>query len=100
MKGGKKRDIPLSDAAMALLASIPCRNDFTFPEGKWIVGKFIRFSGAMHHDGTMSMLRDMPFESDIRGMRATFESWATEHQLGHDATELALDHKIGGVVEE
>jgi len=102
MKGGKARDIPLSTAAVQLLGMIRTKKNFVFVgrDGKWVNKKFMPFSGKMHRNAMCELLRAMGVDGDVHGMRATFKSWATEHQLDHDATELALDHKIGGVVEE
>jgi integrase len=108
MKGGKPRDIPLSGAAMELLASIrPDTDDtgFIFPGrlGKTVNGVFVPFTGAIHKDAMQILLREeLGLDCHVHGLRATFRSWVSVHAQtvrDHDAAEIALDHVIGGKVQ-
>lgn len=109
MKSGKGRTIPLSKAAQELLADMPRKGDFIFSgrKGKWVGGKlvgrnrtpvggtFVPFSGHMHHDGMLILLKEMKKEYDVHGMRACFRGWvsANDPTLSEDtAAELCLDH--------
>jgi integrase len=105
MKSGKSRPIPLSAAALKTLSLIPRTSEFIFPgrRGKWVADKYIQFSGRMHKDGMIPVMRGLGItrdQCDVHGLRATFKTWGTEKRLDHDAIELALDHKIGGKVED
>lgn len=114
MKSGKARDIPLSAAALELLATIPQTGEFIFPgrKGKYVGGTtfgrmrtpvggtFVPFSGHMHRDGMCILLRDeMKVDCDVHGMRATFRGWVSSNNptLSEDkACELCLDHVPAG----
>lgn len=118
MKSAKARDIPLSDAAMALLVSIDSPRDgyvFTGRKGKVIGGTvygrkrertggtYVAFKGTMQHDAMQNLLRDdLKIACHVHGLRSTFRTWASDHATtvrDHDAAEICLDHVIGGKVQ-
>jgi integrase len=100
MKSGKARDIPLSKAAMDLLASIrPERaTGYVFPSAR----PDLAVNGHIREDAMQWFLReDMGLPWTMHGMRATFRTWVSEHARtvrDHDAAEIALDHVIGNKV--
>ena len=117
MKSGRARDIPLSHAALELLASLTTPRDgfiFTGRLGKMvggtvygrarerIGGTFVPFSGAIHCDAMQKLLRDdLKMKCRVHGLRATFRTWASDHATtvrDHDAAEICLDHVIGNRV--
>jgi integrase len=109
MKSDKPRDIPLTPAALELLASIrpadAAPDDFIFPgrKGKTVAGVFVPFSGTIHKDAMQILLREeLQLDCHVHGLRATFRSWVSVHAQtvrDHDAAEIALDHVIGGKVQ-
>lgn len=116
MKSGKARDIPLSDAAVALLRTIPRTSEFIFPgragkvvggrtygrKREHIGGEFVAYSGRMQHDAMQNLLRnDLKMDLHTHGLRSTFRTWASDHAQtvrDHDAAQIALDHVIGNKV--
>jgi integrase len=102
MKNGTARDIPLSRAAMALLADLPGDHIgylFTGRTGKTVGGGvFTPFSGKMHEDAMQTLVREeLQMDSHVHGLRATFRTWVTDHAItvcDHDAAEIAQDHVI------
>jgi integrase len=89
--------VPLSDAAVALLGSMPREvgNDYVFfgkkagmPIGPTALNDKVTDPKA---EGGM----DLKGEATMHGMRASFRTWATENGLSHDAAELCLAHVVG-----
>jgi integrase len=104
MKSGIARDIPLSDAAVALLKSIPRTSEYVFPgrKGKHVKGVFVPFSGRMHSDSMQILIREeMKLPWHVHGLRSTFRTWVSDHAQSikdHDAAEIQLDHVVGSKV--
>jgi integrase len=85
MKAGKEHRVPLSDAAVRLLESLPRDNVGPFPGlGRRVVwGLANRLQGGTVH-----------------GLRATFKTWATERtSFAREVVELSLAHAVGNAVE-
>jgi integrase len=85
MKGHKEHRVPLSDQALALLASMPRADDRIFPIGeaglRWLLNKLR--PGVTPH-----------------GFRSTFRDWAAERTNYPPAVaEQALAHATGSKVE-
>ena len=95
MKGKREHKVPLSDAAMAILAKQDAirSNDFVFPGsygakhvGANLLGQALKRLG--HGDLTM------------HGFRSTFTDWAAETtEFLWEVREMALAHKIRNEVE-
>ena len=95
MKMEKEHRVPLSDAAVELLKSLPRMDDgvLVFPSSK--IGK------PMSDMTLTAVLRRME-RSDltVHGFRSTFRDWAAEHtNYPSDMAEMALAHSIGDKVE-
>jgi integrase len=105
MKGGRARDIPLSNPALDLLGAIRpadwTPSTYIFPaarRGRTVDGAFVPFAGHMQDDAMNGLLKELGIDSTVHGLRATFRSWVSDHAQSvqdHDAAELALDHTIG-----
>jgi integrase len=93
MKAGKEHRVPLSKAALAVLAGLPegRPDDLVFPAVR----------GGMLSDMTLSaVLRRMEVPAVPHGFRSTFRDWAAERtNFPRDAAEMALAHAIGDKVE-
>lgn len=93
MKAGKEHRVPLSEAAVKLIKSMP-RIDGTelvFPSTK----------GTPLSDMTLTkVMRDMGVDAVPHGMRSTFKDWASERtSYPNEVSEMALAHSIGDKVE-
>jgi integrase len=95
MKGGREHRVPLSDAALAVLSSVPREdgNDFIFigPHPGAGLGRAALFN----------LLRSMG-RADItaHGFRSVFRDWAAEQtNFPNHVVEMALAHVIGNKVE-
>jgi integrase len=93
MKAGKEHKVPLSDAALELLASLP-RTDET---------DLIFFGTKNRPLSDMSLtavLRRMGLDVTAHGFRSTFRDWAAETTAyPSEVVEMALAHTIGNKVE-
>lgn len=93
MKAGKEHRVPLSVAALKLLASLP--------QGKPEDLVFKAQRGGPLSDMTLSaVLRRMGEKAVPHGFRSTFRDWAAERtNYPREAAEMALAHTIGDKVE-
>jgi integrase len=85
MKAGKEHRVPLSDAAVRLLKSLPRNNERLFPGllRRVVWGLVNRLEGGSVH-----------------GLRATFKTWASERtSFAREVVELSLAHVVGNAVE-
>jgi integrase len=93
MKANKQHVVPLSDAALALLAALPRSSDLLFEGAR---------AGRPISNMAMAMvLRRMGHAAiTVHGFRSTFRDWAAE-QTNHPnhVVEMALAHTIGDKVE-
>jgi integrase len=93
MKAGREHRVPLSDAGMALLQSLPRRvdSDLLFPGAK----------GKPLSDMTLTaVLRRMKVDATVHGFRSCFADWGAERtNYPSSMIEMALAHKIGSEVE-
>lgn len=91
MKAGKLHHVPLSDAALALLKSLPDGrpDQYIFPAKR----------GGMLSDMTLSAVtRRMGVDAVPHGFRSTFRDWAAEQtDYPRDVAEMALAHVVRGV---
>jgi integrase len=93
MKAGKEHRVPLSAAALELLA--------TLPKGKIDDIVFKAQRGGTLSDMTLSaVLRRMGVAAVPHGFRSTFRDWAGERtSYPSDVAEMALAHTIANKAE-
>lgn len=93
MKAGREHRVPLSDAALALLAGLPriVGNDLVFPAPR----------GGVLSDATMgATLKRLGVPVTVHGFRSTFRDWCAEStSYPQHVAEMALAHTIGDKVE-
>lgn len=92
MKGGKEHRVPLSDAALSLLSSLPrvAGCDLLFPGP---TGKPLTDVAVSKLCGELSGGQCVP-----HGWRSTFRDWSGDHTAyPRDLCEAALAHVVGGV---
>jgi len=93
MKAGREHRVPLSDAALALLAGLPriVGNDLVFPAPR----------GGVLSDMTLgAVLKRMGLDVTAHGFRSTFRDWCAEStSYPQHVAEMALAHTIGDKVE-
>ncbi len=93
MKAGKEHRVPLSEAAIALLKSVPrhAETDLIFVGAK----------GGQLSDMTLSaVIRRMKAPCVPHGFRSTFRDWAAERtNYPSEMAEMALAHTISDKVE-
>ena len=98
MKGGREHRVPLSDAAMDVLATVePLRR----PSG--LVFPSPSRPGSPLSDMTLTkVLRGcgLADRTTVHGLRATFRTWAEERtNVSYAVAEMALAHQVGSSVE-
>jgi integrase len=98
MKGGVEHDVPLSEAALAILNEMkeaPQGGDYIFPGQK---PKSPISSGAVDNllKGRMKVTN-----ATIHGFRSTFRDWCGDKTgFPREVAEVALAHKVGNEVEQ
>jgi integrase len=98
MKGNRVHRVPLSDAALTILASMKALRHagdggYIFQGGK--VGKPLSSMALL-----MTLRRMDRSDLTAHGFRSTFRDWASEHANFHDhVAEQALAHAIGSAAE-
>ena len=99
MKSGQARTIPLTSAAIALLAGI--RPDGVAPDTLIFGSRRRGGSGRQTDDAMQALLREkMALGYTVHGFRSSFMDWVAEvHPDRLMAAERALDHKIGNRVQ-
>jgi integrase len=93
MKAGKEHRVPLSDAAVQLIKSLPKveGTELLFPSPKRTVLSDMTLAKVM---------RDMGTDATPHGFRSTFKDWASERtDYSNELSEMALAHTIGDKVE-
>lgn len=96
MKAGFIHEVPLSDAAMAILAGMKEEGlkptDFVFPAPR---------GGSLSDMGLSQLLKRMErADITVHGFRSTFRDWAGETtQFGREEVEMALAHTVASSVE-
>ena len=94
MKAKKEHRVPLSEAAIVLLAGLPRVNDsdLLFPSNR---------GRALADTAMLMVLRRMQVDAVPHGFRATFKTWASERTAFHrDVIEASLAHSLESKVEE
>jgi integrase len=95
MKGGQEHKVPLSDAAMAILAEMQDirQNDFIFPGAK--AGRPISNMAML-----MTLRRMGRGGITVHGFRSTFKDWASDcTNFPREIIEMAMAHAIEDRVE-
>jgi integrase len=96
MKGGREHRVPLSEAAMAVLAAMQQvrAGEFVFPGA--------RAGGRLHERVMLDLLKRLLPGSGVtvHGFRSAFSDWVTE-TTGYsvEEREMALAHAVGTAVE-
>jgi integrase len=86
MKAGKEHRVPLSEAAMALLAALKREGDLVFPVSNMAMNMLLRRMGK---NGLT-----------VHGFRSTFSDWAAEQtNAPSEVREMALAHTVSDKVE-
>ncbi|MDT7527603.1 tyrosine-type recombinase/integrase [Sphingopyxis sp. SE2] len=94
MKRGKAHMVPLSDAALAVLAKA---NAFRLPDTDVV---FPGLAGKPMSDMTLlKVLRDMREPFHVHGFRSTFTDWAANEGFADAVVEAALAHKTPDAVQ-
>lgn len=94
MKRGKAHMVPLSDAALAVLAKA---NAFRLPDTDVV---FPGVAGKPMSDMTLlKVLRDMSEPFHVHGFRSTFTDWAANGGFTDAVVEAALAHKTPDAVQ-
>ncbi|TDO13797.1 tyrosine-type recombinase/integrase [Halomonas ventosae] len=93
MKNGKPHRVPLSDAAVALLESLP--------GGEGMALVFPAPRGGKLSDAAMSaLLKRMGYRVTVHGFRSCFRDWTAERtSTPQHVAEMALAHTIASGVE-
>ncbi len=94
MKRGKSHVVPLSDAALALLARAAA---FRLPDSEVV---FPGTAGKPMSDMTLlKVLRDVKEPYHVHGFRSTFTDWAANEGFADAVVEAALAHKTPDAVQ-
>jgi integrase len=81
MKKRREHVVPLSDAALSLLQSLPRTSDFIFD--------------GIGDQSMMDLLRNMKVSATVHGFRSSFRDWAGDRTAyPHEVIEFALAHGI------
>jgi integrase len=95
MKGGREHRVPLSDAALAVIAAVPLAEPdaFLFPGGKP--------RRPLSNMAMLQLLKRMKRDDlTVHGFRSTFRDWAAERTgFQNEVIEMALAHAVGDKVE-
>jgi integrase len=92
MKARREHVVPLSKAALDILAGLPREGKFVFIGNKK--------GGHLHSLAMIEHLRRRGHPFSVHGMRATFRTWASEQtSFAPDIIEAALAHLVGNQVE-
>lgn len=90
MKAGKEHRVPLSDAAVALLKSLPKGSDLVFPGRNGPIG-----SGTV-----LKVVKRLAGDVTTHGFRSAFRDWAAEQtSFPGELAEMSLAHSVGSAVE-
>lgn len=94
MKMDRPHLVPLSDAAIRLLESMPRNSDLIFPT---------KLGGMLSDMALLAVLKRMEYidQTTVHGFRATFKSWANAETDYQDfVSEMALAHSVGDDVQK
>jgi integrase len=90
-KDKKELRVPLSTAAIELLtAQKPLRD----PDGRYVFPGRIT-GGKVSQDMFIKTLAQLQLDCVPHGFRATFKTWAADHEFADELSEAAIGHQIG-----
>jgi integrase len=91
MKAHREHRVPLSAAAVALLAKLPRKSDHLFPGGS---------RSKLSQTVLIAILRRMGLTCTAHGFRSAFRDWCAERtNYPSEVAEMALAHIVGSKVE-
>jgi integrase len=101
MKVGQPHVVPLSDAALAVLAEAEQHklrpgerpNDAVFPGGTWVDDHHAILSNM----ALLALLRRMKVEVTAHGFRSSFRDWCADTGEDRELAEACLAHTVGEV---
>ncbi|MBG6071032.1 tyrosine-type recombinase/integrase [Polaromonas sp. CG_9.7] len=104
MKAHREHQVPLSNAALALLASMPQDGEFVFPGSKGQALSDMSLTAVirrMNNDAVKPVWVDASGEGiTVHGFRSTFRMWTAETTAyPREVAEHALAHKLPDMVE-
>jgi integrase len=104
MKAHREHQVPLSDAALALLASMPQTGEFVFPGTKGQLLSDMSLTAVirrMNSDECKPLWVDAAGQGiTVHGFRSTFRMWTAETtDYPREVAEHALAHKLPDAVE-
>lgn len=104
MKAHREHQVPLSDAALAVLASMPQSAEFVFPGTKGQILSDMSLTAVirrMNSEESKPVWVDTAGEGiTVHGFRATFRMWTAETTAyPREVAEHALAHKLPDAVE-
>jgi integrase len=100
MKKGLEHEVPLSDAAIALLRRMPRADELVFIGGR---GDEQRATGKpMSNASVWDFVQRLGVEADLttHGFRATFKGWCDHAGVDEKLSERCLAHEIGGETQQ
>jgi len=103
MKMKRPHIVPLTDAAIALLQTMPRDNELVFPAARGGAMSDMTLSALMKrmHAKEPYLDKDSKKPAVVHGMRSTFKSWAMEcTNFENELSEVALAHQIGSKVQQ
>jgi len=90
MKMKKEQRVPLTDAALAVLAKMPRTGELVF-EGE---------NGTLAHTAMRKVAASLGTTANPHGFRATFKTWASDRTtIAREVIEAALAHQVGDDTE-
>ena len=90
MKAKREHRVPLSKRAVAVLTEARARG-----EGSDLVFPGIRYGKPLSDMTLSKLVKELGFDADVHGFRASFKMWAQERtNFAREVTEAALAHTI------
>mgnify|MGYP000920389919 FL=1 len=101
MKGGREHQIPLSDAVVKILASLPKDGDIVFPGTKGQALSDMSLTAVIRRMGdTHDWVDAHGARVTVHGFRTTFRMWAAEiTDYPREVAEHSLAHQLPDAVE-
>jgi integrase len=94
MKANKEHHVPLSDAALSLLASLPRIGELIFTG--------VGYGKPLSDMSLSAVLKRMNVNATVHGFRSTFRMWSSEamgNNFPREVCEHALAHQLPDKVE-
>lgn len=85
-KAGRAFRIPLSDAALAVIADLPRRSEYLFSASR---------GRPLSNMAMLNLMKDIRGpKATVHGLRSSFTDWCSETGQNTEVVERALDHQI------